>query len=161
MATTTRTTPARRTAAPKATAPKKTTAKRPVAATRTTPKKTTARKATAARSSKPSVTTVHPAPKVEVPQATAPTKRTGPVLVGYRYSLKALEAVTVGVGGFSLGSLGELGLPRSFSDKLKGGHRKAIHGATHVSDVVGTKAAHVVGQSVSLASGAAKYVFPA
>jgi hypothetical protein len=82
------------------------------------------------------------------------------VLGAYRLSLTAIEGVTVGVGGLALGSLGELGLPKKATGKLKSGHAGAIRGATKASDYVGTKVAKVIGKTVAVGSRTATWAFP-
>lgn len=130
-------------------------------------KKATAAKKTTRRAPAPKPvakkpTTRQPAKSAaaSAPADAAGEARTGPVLGAYRLSLKALEGVSVGVGGVALGSLGQLGLPKGAAHALQSTHAGAIRSATRASDYVGTKVAVVMGKTVAVGTRAATYVFP-
>lgn len=145
-----------RAAASKKTDSKKTATKKTAASKKTT-RRAPAVKAVAKKAAPRRTADVAPEP---ASPAQVGGGRTGPVLGAYRLSLKALEGVSVGVGGVALGSLGQLGLPRGAAHALQNTHAGAIRGATRASDYVGTKVAVVIGKTVGVGTRAATYVFP-
>jgi len=140
----------------KRTGTKRTTAKR------TTAKRTTTTPATAMGSASPSSTSPVSGAASTVPSTpTAAPKapespKPGLLLRGYRLSLTSIEKTGVLVGGTSISVLRFVGLPKGATKKLKNGQATALRGVTGWSDDVGTKVAHGVGASKTLAAQGAR-----
>jgi hypothetical protein len=119
----------------------------------TTEKAPTARSRKSAAIEVPKTTEV-PKP-VEVPK-TVEVPKPGLLLRSYRLSLTSIEWTSVTVGGSAIGVLRVVGLPKGATKKLQSGQASAMRGVTGWSDDVGTKVAHGVGRSKTLAAQGAR-----